>query len=83
VLTKALGARDEVEFEVRDCDLADGDVLLLCSDGLTNMLSDEKILEIVRANSDDLEHAADELVAAANAAGGRDNISAILVRYAG
>ena len=46
VLTKALGAREDVEFDVVSRPLQPGDVLLLCSDGLTNMLSDAAILEI-------------------------------------
>jgi len=81
VLTKALGARDDVDFEVKTQDLVDRDVLLLCSDGLTNMLPDVRILEIVSSPGADLDAAAQHLVAEANAQGGRDNISAILVRY--
>lgn len=81
VLTKALGARLEVDFEVTDQDLTDGDVVLLCSDGLTNMLPDRRLLEIVSRHGANLEGACDELIASANAEGGRDNISTILVRY--
>jgi protein phosphatase len=80
VLTKALGARDDVDFEVSNQELGEGDTILLCSDGLTNMLPDPRILEIVSAHGANLEAACGELVAAANAEGGRDNISAILVR---
>jgi PPM family protein phosphatase len=83
VLTKALGARDDVDFEVAVRELSEGDVVLLCSDGLTNMLTDARILEIVAARGTDLEAACRDLVAAANAGGGRDNISAILLRYTG
>lgn len=82
VLTKALGARDEVEFEVSDRRLDDDDLVLLCSDGLTNMLSDRQILEVVSASRGDLRAAGQELVSRANAEGGRDNISVILLRYA-
>ena len=81
VLTKALGAREDVEFEVAGQELSDGDVVLLCSDGLTNMLSDPRMLEIVSTHGTDLEGACDDLVADANAQGGRDNISVILARY--
>jgi protein phosphatase len=81
VLTKAVGAREDVDFAVADQELTAGDVVLLCSDGLTNMLEDRRILEIVLAHGGDLEAASAALVAAANAAGGRDNISAILVRH--
>ncbi len=81
VLTKALGARDDVEFEIKDSPLSVGDMVLLCSDGLTNMLSDAQILETISGGGEDLERACDELVANANAEGGRDNISVILARY--
>ena len=81
VLTKALGAGEDVDFEVTGQELSNGDVVLLCSDGLTNMLADPRILEIVSTHGADLHRACHELVAAANAQGGRDNISAILVRY--
>jgi protein phosphatase len=81
VLTKALGAREEVEFTVTNLALQHGDLILLCSDGLTNMLSDEEILKIAITHGDNLETACRELVSGANLAGGRDNISVILVRY--
>ena len=81
VLTKALGARDDVDFEVAEDNLSDGDIILLCSDGLTNMLPDRRLLEIVSTHGADLEASGGALIASANAAGGRDNISAILVRY--
>lgn len=81
VLTKALGAREDVDFDVADQALGDGDVILLCSDGLTNMVPDARILEIVAAHGADVERACAALVDEANARGGRDNISAILARY--
>ena len=79
VLTKALGVRHDVEFEVVVRDLAVGDTVLLCSDGLTNMLSDPAILEIVTAHAGNLKEACRRLVADANAQGGRDNVSVVLV----
>ena len=81
VLTKALGARDEVDFDVITTTLGAGDVLLLCSDGLTNMLSDDAILRAVLAHPGQLDAACRHLVDAANEQGGRDNISVLLVRY--
>jgi protein phosphatase len=81
VLTKALGAREEVDFDVVTTALTPGDVLLLCSDGLTNMLSDDDILRGVLAYPGDLGAACRHLVDAANEEGGRDNISVLLVRY--
>ena len=81
VLTKALGAQDDVEFEVVEQPLEDGDHVVLCSDGLTNMVPDSGILEIVAAHPGNPGRCCAELVARANAAGGRDNISAIVLRH--
>jgi PPM family protein phosphatase len=81
VLTKALGAREEVEFAPNNVVLTDGDIILLCSDGLTNMLPDTRIFEILTSQSSDLEAACRQLTSAANEEGGRDNISVVLARY--
>jgi protein phosphatase len=83
VLTKALGAREEVDFDVTEQELQGGDLVLLCSDGLTNMVSDADILRLVAAGLADLPAACRELVAMANTAGGRDNVSVILAHYRG
>lgn len=83
ILTKAIGAREEIDFEVPDRPLLVDDVVLLCSDGLTNMLSDERILAIVEGRWRDVEAACHELVEEANAAGGRDNVSVVLLHYTG
>lgn len=81
VLTKALGAGEEVEFDAVDRTLADGDTVLLCSDGLTTMVPDPRIAEIVAAYQPDVPAACRALVAAANDQGGRDNVSVILAQY--
>lgn len=81
ILTKALGAREDVEFDVVDQALQEGDIVLLCSDGLTNMLPDARINEVVAAHPADLAGACRQLVDEANAQGGRDNISVILVEH--
>lgn len=81
VLTKALGAQDEVDFEVSTSPLLHDDVVLLCSDGLTNMVSERRILEIVSAAPHDPRKACAALVSDANAEGGRDNISVILLHH--
>lgn len=78
VLTRALGVHETVEPEVRVHDLASDDLFLMCSDGLTDMLHEQDIAELLSA--DTLETAADALVLAANTSGGRDNISVILIR---
>jgi PPM family protein phosphatase len=81
ILTKALGSREDVDFDVVTTALASQDVLLLCSDGLTTMLSDDVILGIITAHRTDLSAACRNLVDLANERGGRDNISVLLVRY--
>lgn len=78
IITRAVGAADEVEPDYFDVELAQGDIVLLCSDGLTNMLEDEQIRKIVSGEGD-LEKKARELVEMANENGGSDNISVILI----
>jgi PPM family protein phosphatase len=79
IITRALGPEPTVEVDTRTRRARAGDVYLLCSDGLTTMLTEAKIGEILVANSK-LRTAGEALLAAANAAGGRDNITVILVR---
>jgi PPM family protein phosphatase len=81
VLTKALGAREDVDFDIAEQPLEDGDLVLICSDGLTGMLNDDRILAIVTAGAPAVQPACEQLVSEASAEGGRDNISAILIRY--
>lgn len=79
IITRAIGVVEVVDidfFEVDD--LKEGDIILMCSDGLSNMLSDNEIAEIVNARGT-LEEKADNLVAAANRNGGKDNIAVILI----
>jgi protein phosphatase len=79
IITRALGAAEDVEPDLADYKLVNQDTLLLCSDGLTRHLSDERILSIV-AKSSSLVAACDDLIASANAAGGSDNITCLMVR---
>ena len=76
MLTKALGCTSFVEPDVSVKGFQKDDILVLTTDGLTNMVSDEKIYSIV---TDIIEVAADELIEKANAAGGLDNITVIIV----
>lgn len=85
LLTRGLGVAPRVQPEPGTHSIRPGDVFLLCSDGLTDMLDDAAIaavLQPVASLATRLEEAADRLVALANAQGGRDNISVILVRMA-
>ncbi|PYQ05602.1 MAG: Stp1/IreP family PP2C-type Ser/Thr phosphatase [Acidobacteria bacterium] len=81
VITKAVGAKDTLEVEVAEHPLAAGDVTLLCSDGLHAMIGDDEILRALTPHPDSLPEAAGRLIAAANDAGGKDNVSVVLVRY--
>ena len=83
LVTRALGAGGDVEPEVNDYPLRVGDVLMLCSDGLTEMVDDVQIAGAIFASVPDVQRAAQRLVDMANAAGGRDNVSVIVVRLAG
>ena len=82
LVTRALGASPEVEPEINDFNVRVGDLLLLCSDGLTEMVSDRDIQGELETAGDDIEGTAARLVDMANEAGGRDNISVLLVRIA-
>ena len=79
VITRALGPEPEVEIDTRSYRARDGDVYLLCSDGLTTMVPDERLAGILLAHPR-LRDAGEALIAAANEAGGRDNITVVLLR---
>lgn len=80
VITRALGNRCELEVDYSTEELQSGDIFLLCSDGLSGMIEDHHILDVVIRYSQDLRKTANTLVNMANAAGGHDNISIIVVR---
>ncbi|HEX8075353.1 MAG TPA: Stp1/IreP family PP2C-type Ser/Thr phosphatase [Thermoleophilaceae bacterium] len=81
IITRALGPEPEVDVETFTHPGRDGDVYLLCSDGLSGMVAEEDMAAIVR-DSPSLDEAARELVDAANRNGGRDNITVLLFRLA-
>ncbi len=83
LLTRALGVDSEVEVEIHEHDVREGDILLLCSDGLFDMVDDEGIAMTLRAFGDNLPAGAAHLVEMANQAGGRDNISVVLIKIKG
>lgn len=85
IITRALGPESEVAVDSEVLRVQDGDVFMVCSDGLTAMLSDERIADIMNAGAADdgaLQGRVDALVDAANEAGGRDNITVLLFRVA-
>jgi PPM family protein phosphatase len=82
VLTNVLGAREDISSQLGEHELHGGERLLLCSDGLHGVVGDDRLQAILVAAQDERE-AADQLVRAALAAGTRDNVTALVVRYEG
>jgi len=80
VITQALGNGGDLDVEVQDLDLSKSERLLLCSDGLSGMIGDKQIWDIVE-QSDNLQHAVESLISIARDHGGEDNITAILVSW--
>ena len=78
IITRAVGARDYIEADYFNMELRAGDLVLLCSDGLTNMVDDETIRRILTEDGS-LEKKAEKLVETANQNGGKDNISVIVI----
>ncbi len=79
-LTRAVGSEEFVRADYFEVELMDGDYILLCSDGLTNMVDDDRLLSLISGNGS-LEYKARKLIADANEGGGLDNIAVILIRY--
>jgi serine/threonine protein phosphatase PrpC len=77
VITRALGTDPDVDVDSFSVKAKVGDLFLICSDGLTSMVGDEEILDLIEPRRDDLDAAAKELVAAANRSGGEDNITVV------
>lgn len=77
ILTRALGISAEAETDLAEMNVSPGDILLLCTDGLSNMVDDETLLTVVNATNDPAL-ACEQLVSMANANGGRDNITVVV-----
>jgi len=80
LVTRALGAGADIEPEIHNVDVLAGDIILLCSDGLTEMVGSYEIEGLLSINEEDMHETARRLVDLANESGGRDNISVIVVR---
>ena len=80
LVTRALGIDPEVDAEIHTYDVMEGDIYLLCSDGLNDMIDDDEMQMTLIALRSNLELTAQQLVQAANDAGGRDNISVMLIK---
>lgn len=80
MITRALGVDEQVKVDVARQQCQSGDIFLLCSDGLNDLVARDNIRDIIAAGGDDLQGTCEALVDRANALGGLDNISVILVR---
>jgi PPM family protein phosphatase len=80
ILLRALGTEDEAKMDIHSIGVQEGDYLILCSDGLTNKVSDRELYEILLSDLS-LEEKADRLIRQANEYGGEDNITLALVHY--
>jgi PPM family protein phosphatase len=82
VINRALGIAESARVDISSIELQEGDLFLLCSDGLSDMLTDEELLAIIRSNpAGALSELAEQMLRAANDRGGKDNISLVLVRF--
>ena len=79
IITRAIGAKEEVEIDFYEYRLKKGDVILMCTDGLSNMVEDEEILHIVKSSRDVVE-AVEQLIERAKENGGNDNIGVIVAQ---
>ena len=79
IITRALGAEKTVDIDFFDLKLEPGDVVLMCSDGLSNMVEDSQLREIICDTSTDLDEKGRILIREANRNGGKDNIAIVLV----
>ncbi len=77
IITRAIGVKEEIEIDFFEHRLRKGDIILMCTDGLSNMVEDEEIFQIVRSSRDVVE-AVEQLIEKANSNGGKDNIGVIV-----
>jgi protein phosphatase len=81
IITKAIGAKEDIDVPVFEEQLEDGDLYLLCSDGLHGMINDKEIRRIVLQSGNELEKCVKELIEAANENGGKDNVTVLVMRH--
>jgi serine/threonine protein phosphatase PrpC len=81
IITRALGMNEQVQVDGKTLELEEGDLFLLCSDGLSDLISDRELENVLRHRRSDLESCVEELVLRANNAGGFDNITVVLALY--
>ena len=79
IITRALGAEDRIDIDFFDIELSEGSVILMCSDGLSNMVEDSRIEEIILQKDLTLQEKGETLLREANGNGGKDNIAIVLI----
>lgn len=77
IITRAIGAQEHLEIDFFECRLKKGDTILMCTDGLSNMVEDDEILRIVKSSRDVVE-AVEQLIESAKQNGGNDNIGVVI-----
>ena len=82
LITRSIGTQPQVEADLQNAEALEGDLYLLCSDGLTDVLSDQEILRLLAGENRTPQELSELLVNAANAGGGPDNITAVVVGLA-
>ena len=80
IITRAVGTDNDIEVDIIEIQVSTGDIIFICSDGLTNMVKKDKLFEIF-TNTEDIQIACDECVRSAKANGGYDNITVIGIRF--
>ena len=80
LVTRAIGIDENVQIDIQEDIAMTGDIYLLCSDGVTDMIEDHLIKSVMLENENDLEKAVTEIIRLANEHGGKDNISALLIK---
>jgi protein phosphatase len=81
VLSKAIGSKEDIEFPVQEVQLVDNDLILLCSDGLHGLVDLEQMIKVLKAKEGDLAGICQDLIQLANEAGGKDNITCVVLKY--
>lgn len=80
VITRALGGGKNIVADYFEVDLKEEDIILMCSDGLSNMIDDNEVMKVIKENNSKIDIAANKLVELANENGGKDNISVIIIK---
>jgi len=80
IVTRALGLHPALDVDAKELAIQAGDFLILCSDGLSDLVRDEEIVGVLRNATGDLDRACDDLIRLANFRGGKDNITVLLIQ---